>query len=116
MCFCKTGASRPTVPAGRLAKKAQLGVSMLRAPKRQRNQKTHPWPKALRRWLAGRRQITETVFDKLRNTFGLRRECPHGLGGCSARLAARVGLHNFCLYLNRLLGRPNLACADLVDW
>ena len=58
----------------------------------------------------------QTVFDKLQNTFGLRRERPHCLGGFSARLAARVGLHNFCIYLNRLLGRPNLAFADLVDW
>lgn len=96
--------------------KEQLGVAMLCAPKRQRNQEVHPWPKALRRWLAGRRQIIETVFDKLHNTFGLRRERPHCLAGFSARLAARVGLHNFCIYLNRLLGRSNLAFADLVDW
>jgi hypothetical protein len=58
----------------------------------------------------------ETVFDKLHHAFGLRRERPHCLGGFGARLAARVGLHNFCIALNQQLGRPNLAFADLVDW
>lgn len=93
-----------------------LGLIGWCAPQRHRSQAVHPWPKAARRWLAGKRQIVETVFDKLQNTFGLRRERPHRLGGFAARLAARVGLHNFCIFLNRLLGRPNLAFADLVDW
>ena len=35
------------------------------------------WPKALRRWLAGLRQMGETVNDKLLNTFRLARERPH---------------------------------------
>ncbi|MDQ3834357.1 MAG: IS982 family transposase [Actinomycetota bacterium] len=48
-----------------------------------------PWPKGLRRWLAGIRQIAETVYDKLFNAFGLYRERPHELGGLRARLAAR---------------------------
>lgn len=81
-----------------------------------RSQSVHPWPKELRRWVASKRQVIETVFDKLQHTFGLRRERPHSLGGFAARLAARVDLHNFCIYLNRLLDRPNLAFADLVDW
>ena len=95
---------------------AELGVQMLCAPKRARGQKEHPWPKPLRRWLASIRQIVETVFDKLHHAFGLRRERPHCLQGFAARLAARVGLHNFCILLNRQFGRPNLAFADLVDW
>jgi hypothetical protein len=96
--------------------KGCLDAAVWCAPKRLRRQGSHPWPKAARRWLAGKRQIIETVFDKLQNSFGLRRERPHCLGGLAARLAAWVGLHNFCIYLNRLLGRPNLAFADLVDW
>jgi hypothetical protein len=31
-----------------------------------------------------------------------------------ARLAARVALHNFCVWLNEQLGRPRLAFADLL--
>ena len=76
----------------------------------------HPWSKGLRRWLAGLRQMVETVYDKLHNTFGLKHERPHLLEGFQARLAARVALHNFCIWLNGHLGRRPLAFADLLDW
>jgi hypothetical protein len=33
-----------------------------------------------------------------------------------ARLAARVALHNFCIWLNDQLERPHLAFADLLGW
>jgi hypothetical protein len=74
------------------------------------------WPRALRRWLATRRQIIETVNGALLSTFRLDRERPHDLGGFHARLAAKVALHNFCCWLNRQLGRPTLAFADLLGW
>jgi hypothetical protein len=74
------------------------------------------WPKALRRWLADLRQIIETVNDKLLNTLRLARERPHALDGFQARLAAKVGLHNFCIWLNGILERTPLAFADLIDW
>lgn len=74
------------------------------------------WPKRLRRWLATIRQIVETVGDKLLNTIRLNRERPHELRGFQARLAAKVALHNFCIWLNEQLGRPRLAFADLLDW
>lgn len=80
-----------------------------------RNSKT-PWPKPLRRWLAGIRQIVETVYEKLQHTFRLDRERPHDLSGFRARLAAKIALHNFCIWLNLQLGRPLLAFTDLVDW
>jgi hypothetical protein len=83
------------------------------APKR--NSRT-PWPKALRRWLAGVRQVVETVYDKLFHTFRLDRERPHDLSGFWTRLAAKIALHHFCMWLNEHLGRPRLAFADLVDW
>ena len=73
------------------------------------------WPKALRRQVASWRQIIETLFGKLLVPFGLEHERPHCLQGFGARLAARVGLHNFCIGLNRWLGRPDLAFADLLD-
>jgi hypothetical protein len=74
------------------------------------------WPRALRRWLAGRRQVIESVNARLLLTFRLDRERPHDLGGFHARLAAKVALHNFCCWLNRQLGRPTLAFADLLAW
>ena len=74
------------------------------------------WPKRLRRWVARIRQIIESVYDKLFNTFGLWRERAHELEGLRARLAARVALHNFCIWLNDQLGRPRLAFAGLLGW
>jgi hypothetical protein len=89
------------------------GAQVLCPP--QRNSKT-PWPKPLRRWLAGVRQIVETVYDKLQHSFRLDRERPHDLSGFRARLAAKIALHNFCIWCNVELGRPRLAFADLIDW
>ncbi len=92
---------------------ARYGAEVVSPPKR--NSKK-PWSKRLRRWVAGLRQIVESVYDKLFNTFGLWRERPHELEGLRARLAARVALHNFCIWLNDQLGRPRLAFADLLGW
>jgi hypothetical protein len=89
------------------------GALVICPPKR--NSRT-PWPKALRRWLAGVRQVVETVYDKLFHTFRLDRERPQELSGFRTRLAAKIALHNFCMWLNEHLGRPRLAFADLVDW
>ena len=72
------------------------------------------WPRALRRWLVGLRRVVESVNAALLLTFGLERERPHELGGFHTRLAAKVVLHNFCCWLNRQLGRPTLAFADLL--
>jgi hypothetical protein len=62
------------------------------------------------------RQIVETVYEKLWHTFRLDRERLHDLSGCQARVAAKMALHNFCLWLNDQLGRPRLAFTELVDW
>jgi hypothetical protein len=89
------------------------GAAYLCPPKRNALQ---VWPKRLRRWVAGIRQIVESVYDKLFNAFGLWRERPHELEGLRSRLAARVALHNFCMWLNKQLGRPLLSFADLLGW
>jgi hypothetical protein len=74
------------------------------------------WSKPLRRWLSSVRQIVETVYDKIHNFFRLQQERPHTMGGFQTRLAARVGLHNFCIWLNTQLARPHLQFADLLSW
>ena len=76
----------------------------------------HAWPKPLKRWLSGLRQIVETVNDRLLADFRLDTERPHELDGLYARLAAKIALHNACLWLNRKFSRPPLAFADLIDW
>ncbi len=83
------------------------GADLIHPPKR--NSRKRSWSKRLRRWVASIRQIVESVYDKLFNTFGLWGERPHELGGLRAPLAARVALHNFCIWLNDQLGRPRLA-------
>ena len=60
--------------------------------------------------------MIESVCAKLLNTFRLARERPHALTGFQARLAAKIGLHNFCIWVNEHLQRPPLAFADLIDW
>ena len=92
---------------------AQYGAEVVTAPHQRSKVR---WSKDWRRWLAGLRQIIETIYDKLLNTFRLARERPHALDGLQARLAAKVALHNFCLWLNVQLGREPLAFADLLAW
>ena len=51
------------------------GARVVCPPKR--NGRKWRWPKRLRRWAASIRQIIESVYEKLHDTFGLRRERPH---------------------------------------
>jgi hypothetical protein len=92
----------------------RYGARVICPPKRDGRKRS--WPKRLRRWAASIRQIVESVYEKLHATFGLRAERPHELQGLRARLAARVALHNFCIWLNDQLGRPRLTFADLLGW
>ena len=71
---------------------------------------------AAQEWIATIRQVLESVYDKLFNMFGLWRDRPNDLQGLRARLASRVALHNFCIWLNDQLGRPRLSFADLTGW
>jgi hypothetical protein len=89
------------------------GAQVICPPKRKSRSQ---WPKPLRRWLAGVRQSVETVHDKLLHPFRLDRERPHDLSGFRTRVAAKVALHNFCLWLHEHLGRPRRAFTDLRDW
>jgi hypothetical protein len=54
--------------------------------------------------------------DTFLTTLRLDRERPHQLAGFQARLAAKVALHNFCIWLNGQLGRQPLAFAELLGW
>jgi hypothetical protein len=82
----------------------------------QPSHKSTPWPKALRRWLHSLRQIVETVYGRLMEFFRLDKERPHSLDGFQANLSAKIALHNFCIWINKQLGRPPLAFADLLGW
>lgn len=72
------------------------------------------WTRRAKRWLASRRQVVETVFGRLQTSFRLERERPHEIDGFLTRVAAKVALHNVCLWLNRQHGQPDLA--DVLGW
>lgn len=74
------------------------------------------WTAREQRWLAGRRQIVESIIARLQQVFRLDGERPHSLAGFLARLAAKMGLHNVCLWLNCQHDQPALALADLPGW
>lgn len=92
---------------------ATYGVRTLCPPQRG---SSRYWPKPWRAWHATIRQVIEAVNDHLLGTFRLDQERPHDLTGLQARLAAKAALHNACIRLNRTLGRPDLAFAELLDW
>ena len=60
------------------------GARVIHPPKRNSRK---AWSKRLRRWVAGIRQIVESVYDKLFNVFGLWRELPHELSGLRAQIS-----------------------------
>ena len=130
--FAARRAPRPTLPSvGRPSGEPYLADSGFIGAKRHADWAQHyrarvvcppyrsaakNWPPTLRRWLGGLRQIIESVNGKLVQHFRLDRDRPHTLDGFAARLAAKVALHNACCWLNRQLGRPTLAFADLLGW
>lgn len=73
------------------------------------------WSRAWRQWLARRRQIIETVNDKLHHYCNLSRPSGrrHSLLGWLRQTAAACTLHNLLIWLNLERGRPPLAFADL---
>lgn len=97
------------------------GVTVIAPPRRQGTSteaadQPQLWTKEQYRQQAGWRQIIETVFGKLHQAFRLDTERPHELSGFRSRLAAKVAMHNAAVYLNRAMGRPALAFADLLPW
>jgi hypothetical protein len=93
--------------------KRDYAATVLAAPAHKQEDR---WPRRWWLWFKSLRQIVETVYDKLENWFGLGRDRNHELSGFHVRFAAKVTLHNFLIYLNRQLGRPAMAFADLLDW
>ena len=72
------------------------------------------WPKADRRWAAGKRQIIEGVIGQLKDSFSLERHRAKTLGGLLARLAAKVAAYTCGQRINDSLGRPLRHLADLL--
>lgn len=71
-------------------------------------------PPATSRWFSGIRQVIETVFSHLCDSFGLKYPGAHTTWGLITRVAAKLAAYNLGLAINRDLGRDNFALATLI--
>ena len=71
-------------------------------------------PGAQRRWWSAARQVVETTFANLSESFGLKYPDAHTGWGLLMRVAAQVAAYNLGIALNRLFGRPDFAFATLI--
>ena len=71
-------------------------------------------PRAQRHWLSSVRQVVETTFAHLSESFGLKYPGAHSTWGLLMRVSAKVAAYNVGMMINRLLGRPDFAFATLI--
>jgi hypothetical protein len=71
-------------------------------------------PRAERRWLSSARQVVETTFANLTESFGLKYPGAHSTWGLLMRVSAKVAAYNLGMMINRLLGCPDFAFAILI--
>ena len=71
-------------------------------------------PAATQRWFSGVRQVIESVFANLCDTFGLKYPGAHTTWGLLTRVAAKLAAYQLGLAINRELGRDNSALATLI--
>jgi hypothetical protein len=93
---------------------ARYGARLVCPP--QPDRRTRVWPKTLRRWLIGRRQIVESVHANFMALSRWSTNRPHTLVGVLCNLATIAALHNLCIAVNRRHGRPDLATAEVIGW
>ena len=71
-----------------------------------RNQKAQ-LPAEQRAFVNGVRQIIETVNHQLSELFQIEINHAHTFWGLCARLYTKLAAHTLCIYINRLLGKPD---------
>jgi transposase len=67
-----------------------------------------------RQWFSSLRQVVETAFSSLCDSFGLQFPRAHTRWGLLTRLAAKLAAYNLGILINRIYGRPDLAFATLI--
>jgi hypothetical protein len=70
-----------------------------------RNQKRQV-PPEVKRLFNAVRQIIETVNGQLNEQFNIETNHAHTLWGLCTRLCSKLTAHTLCVYINRLLGKP----------
>jgi len=68
----------------------------------------------LSQWFGSLRQVVETAFAHLCESFGLKYPGAHTKWGLLARIAAKLAAYNLGIRINRGLGRPDFAFATLI--
>jgi len=53
------------------------------------------------------RQLIETVNGQLAGQFGIEKNFAHSFWGLCTRLYSKLTAHTLCIFINRLLGKPN---------
>lgn len=66
------------------------------------------------RWFSSLRQVIETVFAHLDDSFGLKYPGAHTTWGLLTRIAAKLAAYNLGIWINRACGRPDFAFATLI--
>jgi hypothetical protein len=74
------------------------------------------WSEAAEQAHAHKRQMIETVFQRLLHGLRLERDRPRTEQGLKARLAAKCALSNGLILWNRTEHRPDLAFASVIGW
>jgi hypothetical protein len=83
---------------------AENRVRLLTLPRRNQRRQVPP---AARRAVNGARQIIETVTGQLAEQFAIEVNHAQSFWGLTARLLTKLTAHTLCVYLNRLLGKPD---------
>ena len=64
-------------------------------------------PRHLRRLYNSIRQMIETVNAQLSGQFQIEINHAHSFWGLCTRLYTKLAAHTLCIYLNRLIGKPD---------
>lgn len=82
----------------------QNQIRLLTLPRR--NQKKQ-LPQVIEHVINSARQIIETVNGQLAGQFNIEKTYAHSFWGLCARLYTKLTAHTLCIYINRLLGKPD---------
>ena len=79
-------------------------IRLVTLPRRNQKRKL---PRLVQRLINAVRQIIETVNDQLSEQFHIETNHAHTFWGLCTRLYTKLAAHTICIYINRLLGKPN---------
>jgi hypothetical protein len=67
-----------------------------------------------RKWFSSLRQVVETAFSNLCDSFGLQFPRAHTCWGLLTRIGAKLAAYNLGILINRFYGRPDFAFGTLI--